>query len=77
MPYSFVLTRAVEFMLAVIKQEIVKSLLQEVAIGRVAKGAPNQHGRAVADIGSDDVHRQFLAPVLEQHGIDRRGQVAL
>ena len=62
-------------MFAVIEQKIVERLLQKLTIGGIAERAANQHGRAIADVGANDLEGQLLAAVVAQHGIDRGHQV--
>ena len=62
-------------MLAVVKQKKVEGLLHGGGVGRVAESAADEHGRAVSDVGVDDLEGQFVAAEVAQHGVDRGGQV--
>ncbi len=41
----------------------------------IAQRAPHQHGRAIADVGRDDIQGKVVPSEVPQHPIDGVGQV--
>src|SRR5215510_10349363 len=65
----------VEFVDAIVSQEIFQGFLDEPLIIGVAQSSANQHGGAIADIAGNGVVGRFWAMKMPQHGIHRMNQV--
>ena len=65
----------VELVDAVVAEEVLQRLGHESVILRVAQRPPHQHSSAIADIGRDHLFRERGPAVIEEHGVDRLGEV--
>jgi hypothetical protein len=60
----------VEFVSAIVGQEIFEGLVEESFIFGVSEGSADKHGRTISNVGGDDFVREFGAMEVTKHGVN-------
>src|SRR6266436_7414719 len=75
LPDGLVDMGVVEFVDAVVSEEIVQSRFQELLVFGVAQGSPHQHRSSIPYVRSNQLIRQLRTAKMPQHSVDRMYQV--